>query len=122
MSFGTSLHRFGEDVPRSEWPNDLFGLQNDARLFESENFRRFSLSSPLGTLSSSPLPQIIVNLHNKTGTDMNWNGAILEEFVEVMELERLNVTLAEGRVTWNAREHESATDYMLVDGSMRKIV
>ncbi|MPC33932.1 hypothetical protein E2C01_027301 [Portunus trituberculatus] len=44
------------------------------------------------------------------------------KFVDEMELENLNVTLAEGRVTWNAREHESAIDYMLVNGRMREIV
>ncbi|MPC62955.1 hypothetical protein E2C01_057046 [Portunus trituberculatus] len=53
---------------------------------------------------------------------MNRNGEMLEEFVNEMELENLNVTLAEGQVTWNAREHESAIDYMLVNGRMREIV
>ncbi|MPC73953.1 hypothetical protein E2C01_068296 [Portunus trituberculatus] len=47
---------------------------------------------------------------------------MLEEFVDEMELENLNVTLAEGRVTWNAREHESAIDYLLVNERMREIV
>ena len=46
----------------------------------------------------------------------------LVEFVDKMNLENLNVTLAEGRVTWNAREHESAIDYMLVNGRMRENV
>ena len=56
------------------------------------------------------------------GERMNRNGKMLEELVIEMGLENLNVTLAEGRVTWNAREHESAIDYMLVNGRMREIV
>ncbi|MPC70509.1 hypothetical protein E2C01_064759 [Portunus trituberculatus] len=47
---------------------------------------------------------------------------MLEEFVDEIELENLNVALAEGRVTRNAREHESAIDYMLVNERMREIV
>ena len=56
------------------------------------------------------------------GERMNKNGEMLEEFTDEMGLENLNVTLAEGRVTWSAREHESAIDYVLVNGRMREIV
>ena len=34
---------------------------------------------------------------------MNWNGEMLAEFMDEMDLENLNETLAEGRVTWSAR-------------------
>ncbi|XP_063861825.1 uncharacterized protein LOC135101590 [Scylla paramamosain] len=56
------------------------------------------------------------------GEQVNRNGKMLGEFVDELELENLNVTLAEGRVTWSAREQESAIDYMLVNGRMREIV
>ncbi|KAG0714930.1 hypothetical protein GWK47_013130 [Chionoecetes opilio] len=39
-----------------------------------------------------------------------------------LELENLNETVAEGRVTWNARNQESAIDYVLVNGKMRESV
>ena len=50
------------------------------------------------------------------------NGEMMVEFVSEMNLENLNETLAEGRVTWNARNQESAIDYMLVNGRMRESV
>ncbi|MPC42103.1 hypothetical protein E2C01_035716 [Portunus trituberculatus] len=49
---------------------------------------------------------------------MNRNG----EFVNEMELENLNETLAKGRVTWCARNQESVIDYMLVNGRMCEIL
>ncbi|MPC84239.1 hypothetical protein E2C01_078968 [Portunus trituberculatus] len=39
-----------------------------------------------------------------------------------MELENLNKTLAEGQVTWCARNQESVIDYILVNGRMCEIV
>ena len=56
------------------------------------------------------------------GERMNRNGEMLAEFVDEMNLENLNETLAEGRVTWRARNQESAIDYMLVNGRMREAV
>ncbi|MPC24153.1 hypothetical protein E2C01_017229 [Portunus trituberculatus] len=53
---------------------------------------------------------------------MNRNGELLDEFVNEMELENLNETLAERRVMWCARNQESAIDYMLVNGKMHLIV
>ncbi|XP_045120039.1 uncharacterized protein LOC123509656 isoform X1 [Portunus trituberculatus] len=44
------------------------------------------------------------------GERVNRNGEMLGDFVDEMELENLNVTFAEGRVTWSAREQESAID------------
>ena len=46
----------------------------------------------------------------------------LGEFASEMDLENLNETLAEGHVTWSARNQESAIDYVLVNGRMREIV
>ena len=56
------------------------------------------------------------------GEQMNRNGMMLDEFVNELSLENLNETLAEGHVTWCARNQESAIDYMLVNGRMREIV
>ena len=56
------------------------------------------------------------------GEQVNRNVETLGEFVDEMDLENLNETLAEGRVTWCARNQESAIDYMLVSGRMREIV
>ena len=56
------------------------------------------------------------------GERINQNGELLDEFVDEMNLENLNVTLAEGRVTWNARNQESAIDYVLVNEKMRECV
>ncbi|XP_045111428.1 uncharacterized protein LOC123504733 [Portunus trituberculatus] len=57
------------------------------------------------------------------GEQMSRNGEMLDELVNEMNLENLNETLAEGRVTWCARnQEESAIDYMLVNGRMREVV
>ena len=53
---------------------------------------------------------------------MNRNGEMLAEFIDEMNLENLNQTLADGRVTWSARNQESAIDYVLVNGKMRESV
>ena len=44
------------------------------------------------------------------GEDVNGNGQLLLDFAEANELEILNVTMAEGRVTWCGRESESGID------------
>ena len=56
------------------------------------------------------------------GEQMNRNRVMLDGFVNERDLENLNETLAEGRVAWCARNQESAIDYILVNGRMRKIV
>ena len=56
------------------------------------------------------------------GERINRNGEMLAEFIDEMSLENLNETVAEGRVTWNARNQESAIDYVLVNGKMRESV
>ncbi len=53
---------------------------------------------------------------------LNRNGEMLDDFVNDMNLENLNVTLAEGCVTWSARDQESAIDYVLVNGKMRVLL
>ena len=49
---------------------------------------------------------------------MNKNGEMLVEFLKDMDMENLNETLTEGRMTWCATNQESAFDYMLVNGRM----
>ncbi|KAG0725926.1 hypothetical protein GWK47_037610 [Chionoecetes opilio] len=44
------------------------------------------------------------------GERINQNGEMLAEFIDELELENLNETVAEGRVTWNASNQESAID------------
>ena len=56
------------------------------------------------------------------GERMNRNGEMLAEFASDTDLENLNETLAEGRVTWRARERESAIDCVLVNARMRELV
>ena len=56
------------------------------------------------------------------GEQMNGNGEMLADFIDEMNLENLNETLAEGRVTWSARDQTSAIDYVLVNGRMREYV
>ncbi|KAG0717650.1 hypothetical protein GWK47_054015 [Chionoecetes opilio] len=56
------------------------------------------------------------------GEEVNGNGQLLLDFAEENELEILNVTLAEGRVTWSGRENESAIDFMLVNRKARERV
>ena len=46
----------------------------------------------------------------------------MQDFTEANELEILNVTMAEGRVTWSARECESVIDYMVVNDKARERV
>ena len=53
---------------------------------------------------------------------VNRNGKMLVVFTDEMNLENLNETLAEGRVTWRARNQDSAIDFMLVNGKMLESV
>ena len=53
---------------------------------------------------------------------INRNGDLLLEFMEENRLENLNVTVAEGRVTWMSKETKSAIDYILVNEKVRKHV
>lgn len=50
---------------------------------------------------------------------MNDNSERLNEFVYEMNLENLNVTMAEGCVTWGARDQKSAIDYVIINGKAR---
>lgn len=56
------------------------------------------------------------------GEEVNGNGQLLLDFVEANELEILNVTMAEGRVTWCGRESESVIDYVVVNDRARERV
>lgn len=56
------------------------------------------------------------------GERMHRNGELVDEFVDKIDLENLNVTLAGGRVTRSAGDQESAIDYLLVNGRMRVCV
>ena len=44
----------------------------------------------------------------------------LLKFADEADMENLNVTMADGKVTWRARENESAIDYMLVNEGARR--
>ena len=46
------------------------------------------------------------------GEEVNRNGMLLHDACNNMLLEMLNETIAEGRVTWQGREHRSAIDYV----------
>ena len=48
------------------------------------------------------------------GEEVNENGQLLIDSTEDMRLENLNVTIGDGRVTWNAGVHKSEIDFMLV--------
>ena len=56
------------------------------------------------------------------GEEVNRNGQLLLDFAEVNELEILNATVAEGKVTWSDRQSESVIDYMVVNDRARECV
>jgi len=56
------------------------------------------------------------------GERTNRNGEALLKFCEDTSLEILNLTLAEGKVTWRSRGQKSAIDYILVNGKARRKV
>ncbi len=56
------------------------------------------------------------------GEPVNKNGELLNEFVFENGLENLNVTMAEGKVTWSNKENCSAIDYILVNAKARRKV
>ena len=56
------------------------------------------------------------------GEEVNRNGMLLRDACDNMSLEMLNETIAEGRVTWQGREHRSAIDYVLVNENAREKV
>ena len=49
----------------------------------------------------------------------NVNTRKLSIFAEKSELEILNRTIAEGVITWQSREFQSATDYIIVNSNVR---
>jgi hypothetical protein len=53
------------------------------------------------------------------GEEVNGNGERLLSFAEEMNLEILNQTISEGRVTWSVKERQSAIDYILVNERAR---
>ena len=56
------------------------------------------------------------------GEAVNENGQLLIDFTEDMRLQNLNVTIGDGRATWNAGGHKSAIDFMLVNERAREHV
>ena len=71
-----------------------------------DNSRKYGVLKK--TLREHAMEKVVVigymNAHvGVLGEQMNRNGKMLGEFVNEMELENLNETLAEGRVTWCAR-------------------
>lgn len=53
---------------------------------------------------------------------MNQNSKMLAEFVNEINIEKLNETLADEHVIWSTKNHEPAFDYMLVNGTMHEVV
>ena len=43
---------------------------------------------------------------------VNQKGEMLAEFIDEMDLENLNETLAEGHVTWSGRNQDSTIDFV----------
>lgn len=56
------------------------------------------------------------------GERMNTNGELLDEFVDEINLGNLNVKIAERCMTWSVWEHESAIDYVSVNGRMLEYI
>lgn len=56
------------------------------------------------------------------GEGVNTNGNMLLDFMEEKQLENLNLTMAEGRVTWEQRGTKSAIDFILVNEEARRKV
>ena len=56
------------------------------------------------------------------GERMNGNRELLREFCDETQFEILNETVAEGRVTWQRREVQSAIDYVLTNARARERV
>lgn len=56
------------------------------------------------------------------GERMVHSDEILAEFIDEMVMENLNEILAEGRVTWSARNHEFSVEYRLVNGKICAVV
>ena len=51
---------------------------------------------------------------------VNANGERLLKFMDEADVENLNVTMADGKVTWRARENESAIDFVLANEGARR--
>ena len=51
---------------------------------------------------------------------VNANGERLLKFIYEADVENLNVTMAVGKVTWRARENESAIDFVLANEGARR--
>ena len=54
------------------------------------------------------------------GEEENMNGRLLREACESMNLEILNETIADGRITWQRKDMRSAIDYVLANESTRE--
>ena len=56
------------------------------------------------------------------GEKVNRNGKKLTEFAEDYDMEIMNHTIAQGKVTWEERGLQSAIDYVLINGKGRGLI
>ena len=90
----------------------------DCRRLEGENANRENgcKYKILKTLTDKFVSNDVIIMGDMNGhigilnEQINANGEKLLRFMDETDLENLNVTMAEGKVTWKSKEHESAID------------
>ena len=83
-----------------------------------ENKTKYEILGELMMLFSNDRVMILGDMNGHTGIldeAINNNGNLLMEFAENYDLEILNHTISQGRVTWKERLSESAIDYVIVN-------
>ena len=91
----------------------------------TENNAKYKILQDLVRYFQSERVIVVGDMNGHTGIlgeRSNCNGNRLLDFAEVTDLEILNHTNAEGRVTWSNGNIESAIDYILVNKKAREMV
>ena len=87
----------------------------DAKL---ENKRKYNIIKSIIDNNKEDRIIILGDMNGHTGIlgePVNANGQKLLDFCDEYELEILNHTIMDGKVTWRSKEYESAIDYAVVN-------
>ena len=98
----------------------------DKQIHHKENIQKYKILTDITQTYKNSKIIIMgdMNAHiGILGEKVNINGKLLQNFTDQQNLEILNITIAEGKVTWrkeiNGKIQQSAIDYILINNNIR---
>ena len=92
---------------------------------QEENNNKYTILGDLVQIFQEESIMIMGDMNAHTGIlgeKINLNGRRLTEFADDFDMEILNHTIAQGKVTWEERGLQSAIDYIMVNGKGRELI